>query len=83
MLCMLDRHVGLSRPFYVNKIYSFIHYALGLRFGKVYEQKCETNAIGSQFYPTNSVISYRFSCVGYFSRVFPCIFDTNMLISKT
>ena len=26
MLCMLHRHVGLSRPFYVNKIYSFIHY---------------------------------------------------------
>ena len=25
MLCMLHRHVGLSRPFYVNKIYSFIH----------------------------------------------------------
>ena len=22
---MLHRHVGLSRPFYVNKIYSFIH----------------------------------------------------------
>ena len=25
MLCMLHRHVGLSRPLYVNKIYSFIH----------------------------------------------------------
>ena len=25
MLFMLHRHVGLSRPFYVNKIYSFIH----------------------------------------------------------
>ena len=25
MLCMLHGHVGLSRPFYVNKIYSFIH----------------------------------------------------------
>ena len=25
MLCMLQRHVGLSRPFNVNKIYSFIH----------------------------------------------------------
>ena len=24
MLCMLHRHVGLSRPFYVNRIYSFI-----------------------------------------------------------
>ena len=23
MLCMLHRHVGLSRPFYVNKIYSY------------------------------------------------------------
>ena len=25
MLCTLHRHVGLSRPFYVNKIHSFIH----------------------------------------------------------
>ena len=24
MLCMLHGRVGLSRPFYVNKIYSFI-----------------------------------------------------------
>ena len=25
MLCILHRHVGLSRPFYVNEIYSFSH----------------------------------------------------------
>ena len=32
MLCMLHRHVGLSRPFYVNKIYSFIHTDITLLF---------------------------------------------------
>ena len=34
-LCMLDRHVGLSRPFYVNKIYPFIHQLKGGILGVV------------------------------------------------
>ena len=33
-----------------------LHYALGLCFGKVCEQKHEKNAIGSCFYTTHSVI---------------------------
>ena len=40
-----------------------LHYVLGLRFGKVCEQKgeknvrkCEKNATGSRFYPTYSVM---------------------------
>ena len=33
-----------------------LHYALGLRFGKVCEQKLEKNTTGSRFYPTHGVI---------------------------
>ena len=33
-----------------------LHYTLGLRFGKVCEQKLEKNATGSRFYPTHRII---------------------------
>ena len=67
-----------------------LHFAFGLRFGKVCEQKCEKNATGSRFYPTHRVIWLNFiaffSCWVLFLRfssVFAHVFDTNMLVSKT
>ena len=40
MLCMLHGRVGLSRPFYVNKIYSFIHSRVSVSVTKS-ERSCD------------------------------------------
>ena len=75
-----------------DSLYFLAIFKLGLRFGKVCEQKREQkhkkNAKGSKCNIENC--SYVFSPVGNFLVfslcsfcVFTCIFDTNRLVSKT
>ena len=53
MLCMLHRHVGLSRSLYVNKIYSFIHTRLTHAAAKIIFKtptRCSDKYLNSPLY---------------------------------
>ena len=66
-------------PLFVNKTVLDVHInniALGSRWGRV------GVALGSRWGRVGVALGSRWGRVGYFSRVYPCVFDTNMLVSK-